>query len=126
MAFGLQTAVAAMGIAGVLFMIVARAGNERRETRHAVDRPRQEYYDRFSETYDNERHRGYHRLIDELELDLVRRYGAGKDVFEAGCGTGLLLREAADGRALRGRPGSVARDAGAGPRARPDASCRAR
>ncbi len=56
----------------------------------------QQYYDRFSETYDNERHRGYHRLIDELELDLVRRYGAGKDVFEAGCGTGLLLREAAE------------------------------
>jgi SAM-dependent methyltransferase len=55
----------------------------------------QQYYDRFSETYENERHRGYHRLIDELELDLVRRYGAGKDVFEAGCGTGLLLREAA-------------------------------
>jgi len=55
----------------------------------------QQYYDRFSETYDNERHRGYHRLIDELELDLIRRYGAGKDVFEAGCGTGLLLREAA-------------------------------
>ncbi len=55
----------------------------------------QQYYDRFSETYDNERHRGYHKLIDELELDLVRRYGAGKDVFEAGCGTGLLLREAA-------------------------------
>ena len=33
----------------------------------------QQYYDRFSETYENERHRGYHRLIDELELDLVRR-----------------------------------------------------
>jgi SAM-dependent methyltransferase len=56
----------------------------------------QEYYDRFSETYDNDRHRGYHRLIDELELDLIRRYGTGKDIFEAGCGTGLLLREAAE------------------------------
>ena len=56
----------------------------------------QEYYDRFSQTYDDDRHRGYHRLIDELELELVRRYGAGKDVFEAGCGTGLLLREAAE------------------------------
>jgi ubiquinone/menaquinone biosynthesis C-methylase UbiE len=56
----------------------------------------QQYYDRFSETYENQRHQGYHRLIDELELDLVRRYGAGKDVFEAGCGTGLLLREAAE------------------------------
>jgi ubiquinone/menaquinone biosynthesis C-methylase UbiE len=55
----------------------------------------QTYYDRFSETYEKERHHGYHRLIDELELDLVRRYGAGRDVFEAGCGTGLLLREAA-------------------------------
>ena len=50
----------------------------------------------------------------------MRRYGAGKDVFEAGCGTGLLLREAAGGRALRGRPGSVARDAGARPGARAD------
>ena len=56
----------------------------------------QQYYDRFAENYENERHRGYHRLIDELELDLVRRYGAGKDVFEAGCGTGLLLRGAAE------------------------------
>src|SRR6478609_36169 len=55
----------------------------------------QQYYDRFSETYDNDRHRGYHRLIDDLELELVERYGAGKDVFEAGCGTGLLLRQAA-------------------------------
>jgi len=55
----------------------------------------QQYYDRFAETYENDRHHGYHRLIDELELGLVRRYGAGKDVFEAGCGTGLLLREAA-------------------------------
>lgn len=53
------------------------------------------YYDRFSETYERERHHGYHRLIDELELQLVRRYGAGRDVLEAGCGTGLLMREAA-------------------------------
>src|SRR5204862_4116626 len=55
----------------------------------------QSYYDRFSETYERERHHGYHRLIDELELELVRRYGQGRDVLEAGCGTGLLLREAA-------------------------------
>jgi ubiquinone/menaquinone biosynthesis C-methylase UbiE len=55
----------------------------------------QGYYDRFAPNYEAERHHGYHRLIDELELGLVRRYGAGKDVFEAGCGTGLLLREAA-------------------------------
>jgi SAM-dependent methyltransferase len=55
----------------------------------------QSYYDRFSETYERERHHGYHRLIDELELELVRRYGEGRDILEAGCGTGLLLREAA-------------------------------
>jgi SAM-dependent methyltransferase len=55
----------------------------------------QTYYDRFAAGYEAERHHGYHRLIDELELELVRRFGTGKDVFEAGCGTGLLLREAA-------------------------------
>ena len=55
----------------------------------------QTYYDRFSATYEAERHHGYHQLIDELELQLIRQYGRGRDVFEAGCGTGLLLREAA-------------------------------
>lgn len=55
----------------------------------------QAYYDRFSATYEDARHQGYHKLIDELELELIRRYGTGRDVFEAGCGTGLLLREAA-------------------------------
>jgi SAM-dependent methyltransferase len=55
----------------------------------------QDYYDRFAAIYEAERHHGYHRLIDELELELVRKYGAGRDVFEAGCGTGLLLRETA-------------------------------
>ena len=55
----------------------------------------QTYYDRFSTTYEAQRHHGYHRLIDELELQLIRRYGEGRDVFEAGCGTGLLLRETA-------------------------------
>ena len=55
----------------------------------------QVYYDRFSRTYDDHRHRGYHRMVDELELELVRRHGAGGDILEAGCGTGLLLKEAA-------------------------------
>lgn len=54
----------------------------------------QTYYDQFSQTYERERHQGYHRLIDDLELELIRRYGTGKDIFEAGCGTGLLLSEA--------------------------------
>jgi len=63
----------------------------------------QDYYDRFAPGYEAERHHGYHRLIDERELELVRRYGHGRDVFEAGCGTGLLLREVAEvARSARG------------------------
>jgi ubiquinone/menaquinone biosynthesis C-methylase UbiE len=58
-------------------------------------RSTQAYYDRFSNSYERERRRGYHRLIDDLELELVRRYGTGRDILEAGCGTGLLLAEAA-------------------------------
>lgn len=58
-------------------------------------RSTQSYYDRFSPSYERERHHGYHRLIDDLELELVRRYGTGLDILEAGCGTGLLLAEAA-------------------------------
>lgn len=53
------------------------------------------YYDAFSDNY--ERHRGgndpggYHDLIDELEASFVERFGAGRDVLEVGCGTGLVL-----------------------------------
>jgi ubiquinone/menaquinone biosynthesis C-methylase UbiE len=50
-----------------------------------------DYYDEFSDWYENERGRGYHQLIDDLEVDLVRRYGKGASVLEAGCGTGLIL-----------------------------------
>jgi ubiquinone/menaquinone biosynthesis C-methylase UbiE len=57
------------------------------------------YYDEFARGY--ERHRrpndphGYHAMVDDLEVDLVRRYGSGKDVLECGCGTGLLLERIA-------------------------------
>lgn len=53
------------------------------------------YYDEFSKSY--EKHRrpndpgGYHALLDDLEIELVARYGTGKDVLECGCGTGLIL-----------------------------------
>ena len=50
-----------------------------------------DYYDEFSSWYERERGRGYHQLIDDLEVDLVERYGRGAAVLEAGCGTGLLL-----------------------------------
>jgi ubiquinone/menaquinone biosynthesis C-methylase UbiE len=49
------------------------------------------YYDEFAARYEDARHAGYHALIDRLEIDLVRRYGEGARVLEAGCGTGLIL-----------------------------------
>lgn len=54
------------------------------------------YYDAFSEGY--EQHRGdndpggYHDMLDMLESDFVRRFGAGGYVLEVGCGTGLVLQ----------------------------------
>lgn len=53
------------------------------------------YYDEFSHRYEDERRPnrpdGYHALVDDLEAGLVERHGAGGDVLECGCGTGLLL-----------------------------------
>jgi ubiquinone/menaquinone biosynthesis C-methylase UbiE len=53
------------------------------------------YYDEFAHRYEDRRGGrdpgGYHDLIDDLEVELVARYGTGKDVLEVGCGTGLLL-----------------------------------
>jgi ubiquinone/menaquinone biosynthesis C-methylase UbiE len=73
------------------------------------------YYDEFSVRYDAQRrpHRpdGYHALIDDLEVDLVERYGAGGDVLECGCGTGLILervaRFARSTRAIDTSPGML-------------------
>ena len=53
------------------------------------------YYDDFAGWYERERHLPYHRMLDDLEVELVERYGTGKDVFEVGCGTGLILDRAA-------------------------------
>lgn len=54
-----------------------------------------DYYDEFSEWYERERGHGYHRLIDDLEFEVVARYAHGASVLEAGCGTGLLLERSA-------------------------------
>ena len=75
------------------------------------------YYDEFSRRYDDRRGGrepgGYHDLIDDLEVDLVERYGGERDILEVGCGTGLLLeRIARFARSARGvdlSPGMLAR-----------------
>lgn len=54
-----------------------------------------DYYDEFSAWYERRRGFGYHQLIDDLEVDLVERYGRGASVLEAGCGTGLVLARVA-------------------------------
>src|ERR1700679_1426780 len=61
------------------------------------------YYDDFAGWYERERHLPYHRMLDDLEVGLVERYGTGKDVLEVGCGTGLILHRAAQfARTARG------------------------
>ena len=53
------------------------------------------YYDAFAARYEDQRGEnhpgGYHDLLDELEADLVERYGRDREVLEVGCGTGLVL-----------------------------------
>jgi len=53
------------------------------------------YYDEFAARYEDQRRTrrpgGYHALLDDMEVDLTLRYGAGTDVLEVGCGTGLIL-----------------------------------
>ena len=75
------------------------------------------YYDDFSARYDDARRpnepAGYHAMVDDLEVELVARYGRDGDVLEAGCGTGLLLeRFAAFARRAEGfdlSPGMLAK-----------------
>ncbi len=65
----------------------------------AVPHDTRAYYDEFAHSYELHRRPnrpdGYHALIDDLEVELVERYGAGGDVLECGVGTGLLLERIA-------------------------------
>lgn len=54
------------------------------------------YYDDFAGWYERERHLPYHRMLDDLEVEIVERYARGKDALEVGCGTGLILDRVAE------------------------------
>lgn len=49
------------------------------------------YYDDFSTGYEDERGHGYHQMLDELEMRIAAPLATGRNVLEAGCGTGLIL-----------------------------------
>ncbi len=53
------------------------------------------YYDDFATWYERDRGRGYHGLIDDLEMQIIEPMARGKKVLEAGCGTGLILERLA-------------------------------
>ncbi len=53
------------------------------------------YYDEFSNWYERDRGRGYHQMIDDLELRLAMPRAEGKRALEVGCGTGLILERVA-------------------------------
>ncbi|MDB4968830.1 MAG: Methyltransferase type 11 [Myxococcales bacterium] len=58
-------------------------------------RPNREYYDEFAAGYEKRRHHGYHALIDRLEIAALLPFADGARVLEAGCGTGMILKEIA-------------------------------
>ncbi len=51
----------------------------------------EKYYDEYSTWYDDERIDGYYSFINEIEIDVVRKYGIDKKILEVGCGTGIIL-----------------------------------
>ena len=76
------------------------------------------YYDDFAGWYERERHLPYHRMLDDLEVEIVERYATNKQVLEVGCGTGLILdrvaRFASDARGIDLSAGMLAKAAARG------------
>lgn len=62
-----------------------------------MDKKNIEYYDAFSESYEAERHKGYHKMLDDLETQIVYKHlNESSNVLELGCGTGLILQRVND------------------------------
>ena len=59
------------------------------------DADTQAYYDDFSDGYERERGRGYHAMIDDLEVEVAAPFCRDAKVLEVGCGTGLILERLA-------------------------------
>jgi ubiquinone/menaquinone biosynthesis C-methylase UbiE len=60
------------------------------------DHKARRYYDDFSDSYEEGRGYGYHRMIDDLEVEVATPYAQGARVLELGCGTGLILARVAE------------------------------
>src|SRR5262245_56918152 len=69
------------------------------------------YYDDFSAGYERERGRGYHQLLDDLELSVLTPFVKDRRVLEIGCDTGLILgrlaRDARDAWGIDLSPGML-------------------
>src|SRR5918996_348034 len=61
--------------------------------RQVSDGETRAYYDDFSTGYESERHRGYHALIDELEVGVAVPLARGGCVLEVGSVTELPFRD---------------------------------
>jgi ubiquinone/menaquinone biosynthesis C-methylase UbiE len=56
-----------------------------------TDKQTIDYYDDFAGWYENERRKGYHAMLDALELEVLGPFAEKRDVLEVGAGTGLIM-----------------------------------
>ena len=54
------------------------------------------YYDALSGSYDASRRSPYHRMLDEMAVEILAPLARGQKVLELGCGTGAILSQIAE------------------------------